>query len=89
MNSQWKTDIMQVSNNDLWRAYRATGAVTECGPYERNYAQRGNDRLDLTGPRPEMDRGQRGIAAADGSHKMDPVQRWIAARYVSRPDMDG
>jgi len=31
MKSQWKTDIMEVTNDDLQRAYRATGAVTECG----------------------------------------------------------
>jgi hypothetical protein len=43
MKSQWETDIMEVSKYDLLRAYRATGAVTECGLYERNYAQRGTN----------------------------------------------
>jgi hypothetical protein len=38
MKSQWKADIMEVSKYDLLRAYRATGAVTECGQYEGNYA---------------------------------------------------
>jgi len=42
MKSQWKADIMEVCKYDLWRAYRATGAVTECGPYEGNNAPGGN-----------------------------------------------
>jgi len=45
MKSQWKTDIMEISKYDLWRAYRATGAVTECGLYEGNYAHGGNEWL--------------------------------------------
>jgi hypothetical protein len=57
MKSQCKTDIMEVSNNYLWRAYRAIGEVTECGPYKRNYAQSGNEWLESTGSQPEMDRG--------------------------------
>jgi len=36
-----------------------------------------------------MDRGQRGITAGDGWQEMDPVRRWIAAWYGSRPDTDG
>jgi hypothetical protein len=32
MQSQWNTDIMEVSNDDLLRAYRITGEVTQCGP---------------------------------------------------------
>jgi len=52
MKSQWKTDIMEVSDNDLWRAYRAIEEVTECGPYERNYAHGGNEWLEPTGSQP-------------------------------------
>jgi len=66
MKSQWKTEIMEVSKYDLWRAYRATGAVTECGPYERNYAPGGNEGLKPDRSQPEMDCGQRWIAAGDG-----------------------
>jgi hypothetical protein len=69
--SQWKADIMEVSNDDLSRAYRATGEVMECRPYERNYAQGGNEWLEPTGSQPEMD-----------------DERWIAARYGSRLDID-
>jgi len=43
MKSQWKVDITQVSKYDLSRAYRDTGAVMECGPYESNYAQLGTN----------------------------------------------
>ena len=73
MKSQRKTDIMEVCNNDLGKSYRATGAVTECGPYERNYAQVGNEWPEPTGSQLKMDHGQ----------------GWIAARYGSRWDMDG
>jgi len=44
-----KADIMEVTKYNLQRAYRATGAVTECGPYERNYAHGGNEWLEPTG----------------------------------------
>jgi len=66
MKSQWKTDIMEVSNNDIYRAYRAIGEVTECGPYERNYAHGGIAWLQPTGSLSYRDRGQRRIAAGDG-----------------------
>ena len=72
MKSQWKTDIMEVGNNYLWRAYRAIGEVIECCPYQPNYAQGGNKWLEPTGSQPEM----------------DPGQRWMAPREESRPEMD-
>jgi len=53
MQSQGKTDIMEVSNDDLWRAYRAIGDVMECGPYERIYAQDGNEWLKPHGSWPD------------------------------------
>jgi len=36
-----------------------------------------------------MDCGQRGMAAGNRWHKIDPVRRWIAAWYESWPDMNG
>jgi len=72
MKSQWNTDIMEVSNDDLQRAYIITGEVTQCGPYERCYAQGRNEWLEPTGSQPEMDWGRRWMAPGDGS----------------RPDMD-
>jgi hypothetical protein len=51
--------------------------VTECGPYERNYAQRGNERLEPTGSQPEMDRGRRWIAAREGLQPEMDDKRWI------------
>jgi len=66
MKNQWKTDIMEVSNNDLLGANRATGEVTECGPYKRNNAHGRKQWQEPTGSQPEMYHGQRGIAAGDG-----------------------
>jgi len=36
MKGQRKTDIMEVSNDDLLRANKAIGEVTECGPFKHN-----------------------------------------------------
>jgi hypothetical protein len=90
MKSQGKTDIMEVSNNDLWRAYRAIGKVTECGgPYQRHYAHGGNEWVERTGSQPEMDRGRGWIAAGDGLWlEMDRGRRWIAAGEGLRPEKD-
>jgi hypothetical protein len=44
-----KADVMEISKYNLYRAYRATGAVTECGPYECNYAHGGNEWLEPPG----------------------------------------
>jgi len=63
MKSQLKTDSIEVSKDDLQRVYRATAAVTECGPYERNYTQRGNERLKRDGSRPEMECGRRWMSS--------------------------
>jgi len=80
IKSQWKLHIMEVSNYNLQRAYRATGGVTECNPYEPNYAQGGNDVEEPTGSHLEMDRTRRWITAGTGSRPdMDPDQRWIGA----------
>jgi hypothetical protein len=62
MKSQWKTDIMEVGTYDLLRGYRAPGAATECGPYERNNAPGRNEWLKpdgsrTAGSRTEMNRG--------------------------------
>ena len=53
MKSQWKTDIMEVRNDDLQRTYRVTGEVTKCGPYEFNYMQGGNKWLKPDGSGPD------------------------------------
>ena len=66
MKSQWKTDIMEVSNNDLHRAARATGEVTESCPSQHKYAQGGNESLELTVLQEEMDFGRRWIMAKQG-----------------------
>jgi hypothetical protein len=77
MQSQWKTEIIDVSNCYLYRPYRAIGEVTECGPYECNYAQGGNEWLEPTGSQPEMDRDMIWIATGygwmtgGGSQEMD------------------
>jgi len=80
MKSQWKTDIMEVRNNDLQRAYRVTGEVTQCGSYEWYYAHGGNEWLEPTGSQPEMDRGWKWITAREGlrqemDDKMNQDQR--------------
>jgi len=59
MKSQWKTDVMEVSNNDLSRAYKVTGEVTQCGPYERYHAH-----VETNGWN-ELDHSQKLIAAGD------------------------
>jgi len=58
-------DIMEVSNNDLQKTYRATEKATECGRYGRIYRQRRNEWLEQTGLRPEMDCGLTGSVAGD------------------------
>jgi len=47
-----------------------------------------NEWLKPDGSEPEMDRGQRGIAAGYGWWEMDRARRWIAAWYGSRLDMN-
>jgi len=49
MKNQWKTDIKEVSKNDLWIASNGIENVTECGgPYECNYAHGGKESLEPT-----------------------------------------
>jgi hypothetical protein len=70
---------MEVSNNDLYRAYRVTGEVTQCSPYKCNYAYDGSEYLEPPESHPSRDRGQRGIADRDASHTgMYHVWEWIA-----------
>ena len=57
MKSQWTTDIMEVSNDDLKKVYRAAGENTECCPYECNYPQGGNIWLNPDGSRLAMYQG--------------------------------
>jgi len=88
MKSQWKTDSMEVSKYDLVRAYRATGAVTECGPYERNNAPGGIEWLEPTGSLPEMDCGLGWIAAREALLPEMDDKGWIPSGDGSRPDID-
>jgi len=68
---------MEVSKDDLSRAYRATGEAMEWSPYERNYGRRGNEWLEPTGSQPEMDRGRRWTAAVAGPRTEMDDRRWI------------
>ena len=67
---------MEVSNNDLWTAYRAT-AVTECAPYERINPYRGNQWLEATRLQPEKDCGRRWMKRDRSRPDMDRNQIWV------------
>jgi len=49
--------------------------------YERNYAHRGNEWLESTGSRPEMDRNRRWMTRDGSRPEMDRGRIWIATGY--------
>jgi len=54
-------DIMEITKYDIKGAYWATGAVTECGPYEHDIAQGAKEWLEPTASQPDMNRGWKWI----------------------------
>lgn len=86
---QRKTDIMEVSNDNYSRAYRATVEVTEYCPYKRNYAHGGKEWLESAGAKREINLRGKWITANDGSWpEMAHGWRWIMARVGSGPEMN-
>jgi len=86
MKSQWKMDIMEVRKYYLQRAYRATGPVTKCGPYEHNNGPGENQWLKLDGSRPdgsrpEMDCGRRSVKRDESRLEMVGGRTWITTGY--------
>jgi hypothetical protein len=70
MNSQCKTDSIEVCDYDHEKGYRATAAVREYSPYEHNHTAGRNEwqKPDGSRPdvlRPEMHCGQR-LMTGDG-----------------------
>jgi len=79
MKSQWKTHIMVISYDDLYRAYRAIARMMECCPYEHNDSQGANEWQEprITagdGSRTERDCGRRWMTG-DGSREIDQGRR--------------
>lgn len=83
MKREWKKVIIEISNDDLSRADRATGEVKQCGPDERYYRYGVNIWLEQHTSQPEIDCVQRLIAGGYGPPsdmnellEMD-LRRWI------------